>query len=100
MWAAGYSLGFTKAMVIQERNPHDLLKDFESEWACYLQAERVPEIVSAVTRSDSSVADNLRAAYAALQRAGIVSADEPAVLAAWLEEIATATDHGFPILTQ
>ncbi len=89
MWAAGYSLGFTKAMVMQDRNPHDFLKDFESEWACYLQAEQVPGIVSSVVRANASVADNLRNAYAALHRAGIVSPDEPKILDAWLEDLAS-----------
>lgn len=94
LWAAGYSLGFTQAAVIQERNPHDFLKDFESEWACYVQAERVPDIVEPVIRGGASVSENLTAAYAALQRAGIVSAEEPKILAAWLEDLATATAAG------
>jgi hypothetical protein len=94
MWAAGYSLGFTKAMVVQERNPHDLLEDFESELPGYRYAEKVPEIVSSVIRGDRSVAENLRAAYAALHRAGIVSANESDVLGAWLEDLATATAAG------
>ena len=90
MWAAGYSLGFTQAMVVQERNPHDFLKDFESEWACYLQAERVPGIVSSIIRADASVTDNLRSAYTALQAADIVSLEELKVLTAWLEDLACA----------
>lgn len=94
LWAAGYSLGFTKAMVFQERNPHDLLKDFESELPCYLNADRVPEIVASVTLGGASISENLRSAYAALQRAGIVSADEPGVLAAWLEDLEAAAAVG------
>lgn len=90
MWAAGYSLGFTKAMVVQERNPHDFLQDFESELPGYLHAEKVPEVVAAVVRREASVAENLVAAYAALQRAGIVGAEEPRILAAWLEDLAAA----------
>jgi len=94
LWAAGYSLGFTKAMVVQERNPHDYLKDFESEVPGYLHAERIPEIVAAVTQRTATVSENLCAAYAALQRAGIVGENEPAMLAAWLEELELATDAG------
>jgi len=92
MWAAGYSLGFTKAMVVQERNPHDLLKDFESELPCYLQAERVPELVASVIQPGASVSENMIAAYAALQRAGIVGADEAEILAAWLEDLDAAAN--------
>jgi hypothetical protein len=89
MWAAGYSLGFTPAMVMQERNPHDLMQDFESELPVYRHAERIPEIVSVVIHRDASVSENLIAAYAALQREDIVGGNEPEILAAWLKELET-----------
>lgn len=92
LWAAGYSLGFTKAMVRQERNPHDLMKDFESELPCYLQAGKVPGIVASVVHRGASLVENLRASYTALHQAGIVDADEPRILAAWLEDLATAME--------
>lgn len=94
LWAAGYSLGFTKALVVQQRNPHDLLEDFESELPGYLHAERIPEIVSSVVRPSASVSENLKAAYAALECAGIVGADEPAILSAWLEDLEFVTAAG------
>jgi hypothetical protein len=94
LWAAGYSLGFTKALVVQERNAHDLLKDFESEVPMYLDAERVPAIVSSVVQRGASIAENMTVAYAALQRAGIVSPDELRLLAAWLEDLAMAGNAG------
>jgi len=87
MWAAGYSLGFTKAMVEQERNPHDLMQDFESELPVYLHAERIPAIVSPVIRLEASVSENLIAAYSALQREGIVGVNELGILAAWLRAL-------------
>jgi hypothetical protein len=87
LWAAGYQLGFTRATVIQERNPHDLLKDFESEIPCYLWAERIVEIVSGVVTSRMSVADNLRSAYGALRRQDMVTAAELDLLEAWLRDL-------------
>lgn len=91
MWAAGYQLGFTRALVAQERNPHDLMKDFESELPVYRHAERVPEIVGTVIRRDATVAENLTAAYSALQKEGIVGPEESAILTVWLSELANLT---------
>ena len=87
MWAAGYQLGFTKATVFQERNDHDLMKDFESEIPCYLHAEAVVELCSKATRARDSVADNLMNSYEALLKHGIVVDSEIALLTAWLKEL-------------
>ncbi|MFL6529632.1 MAG: STELLO glycosyltransferase family protein, partial [Chthoniobacterales bacterium] len=86
-WAAGYRLGFTSATVVQERNPHDYLKDFELEIPCYLLAQRVADTVSAAVRETASVSDNLHNAYEALLTAGIVQRDELRLLSAWLEDV-------------
>lgn len=87
LWKAGYTLGFTEATVLQERNPHDYLKDFESEIPCYLYPEKILEIVNAAVRAGQSVADNLQAAYEALRREGIVEDRELTLLADWLEDV-------------
>ena len=88
LWAAGLTLGFTKATVVQERNPHDYLKDFESEIPCYLHAERVIDVVGKVIRPAGSIAQNLRQAYAELVKVGIVPAAELPILDAWLADLA------------
>lgn len=88
MWLYDYHLGFTKATVLQERNPHDYLKDFESEIPCYLHTRRVMELVGGAIRSNDTLADNLYQAYAALQAHGLVGKDELDILAAWLKDVA------------
>jgi hypothetical protein len=88
LWLHGYHLGFTAATVFQERNPHDYLKDFESEIPCYLYPHVVIETVTGALRPGGSVADHLHQAYEALHRRGIVPAQELAVLSAWLEDVA------------
>lgn len=88
LWAHGYRLGFTEATVIQVRNPHDYVKDFESEIPCYLHPNRV---IAAVTRAISptnTVAENLRRAYAELALENIVSTQEIELLDLWLADIA------------
>jgi len=44
--AAGFSLGFYEATVIQKRNPHHYLTDFESEILSYLYLENINDVVN------------------------------------------------------
>ncbi|WP_160116587.1 STELLO glycosyltransferase family protein [Ruegeria sp. AU67] len=76
MWAAGYKLGFTEATVVQERNPHNLLKDFESEIPMFLRGQDVVSIVNEVIDKKNSIVENLQSAYWALLVERIVSSDE------------------------
>lgn len=85
LWKHGYKLGFTKATVVQKRNEHDYFKDFESEVPMYLHSEKALKLV-ADSLTDGSVSDNLRQAYEALHKAGIVEERELTVLAEWLAQ--------------
>lgn len=87
MWARGFALGFTEATVEQERNPHNYLKDFESEIPCYLYPERVVETVAAGVSAARSLPDNLFEAYRALAKQGIVADEELETLGAWLKDV-------------
>jgi hypothetical protein len=92
MWLAGYHLGFIGASVDQIRNPHDFMRDFESEIPCYLDVERCVDIVTASIRPDLEVAENLVLAYAGLTDAGITQPHELTLLQLWLDELAAAKD--------
>ena len=70
--AAGYRLGFTCATVFQERNEHDLMRDFKDEGPFYLHARKCMATVVAAVRAKSSITDNLLTAYKALHAEGIV----------------------------
>jgi hypothetical protein len=87
LWEAGYHLGFASATTVQERNPHDLLKDFEAEIPCYLYARKVAEIVSGVVRGGAGISDNLFNAYEALLRGDLIKWEELLLLSSWLEEL-------------
>lgn len=89
LWHAGYRLGFHAATLVQRRNLHNLMRDFEQEIPMYRHCAAVPEIVAAAISPTGSLCDNLHAAYAALHRAGIVPAEEMPVLDAWLHDITT-----------
>jgi hypothetical protein len=94
LWAAGYRLGFTSATVVQERNPHNFLKDFESEVPCYLHPDRVVEVVRQAVSTKRSVAENLHRAYQNLIQAALVPAGEIKLLEAWLHDLNAVAKPG------
>jgi hypothetical protein len=88
MWKRGYTLGFVEATVVQKRNPHDYFKDFVSEIPMYEHTEKSLEVIQASLPDGGTIADDMRAAYAALHRAGIVPAEELPILDCWLKDLA------------
>ena len=87
LWATGYRLGFLEATVFQERNPHNYIRDFESEIPCYLHPYEVIDTVTGAVKSGMSVADNLITAYEQLRRIDIVTDDELKLLSAWIRDV-------------
>jgi hypothetical protein len=87
MWLYDYSLGFTEATVVQDRNPHNYMSDFESEIPMYLNIERVIELVSGAISPGKSIGENLFEAYNKLEQENIVCSKEIKVLESWLSEI-------------
>jgi hypothetical protein len=88
LWAAGYHLGFGGATVLQKRNPHDYLKDFESEIPCYLSADIVVQIAKAAVSPEKSIPENLTSVYQALADKDIVKQSELEILSCWLDLLA------------
>ncbi len=87
LWAHGLRLGFTGASVVQERNYHNLLDDFESEIPCYLLLDRIIDIVRGAVRGKGSIENDLFEAYRALHGNSIVVKQELELLEAWLDEL-------------
>ena len=67
---------FTCATVFQERNEHDLIRDFKDEIPFYVHARKCMATVVAAVRAKSSITDNLLTAYKALHAEGIVPDEE------------------------
>lgn len=88
MWLHGYHLGFIDATVVQKRNAHDFMKDFESEIPMYMHTEKVIELVTNAISAENSISDNLYKAYEALLKNNIVKEEEMNTLSAWLKDIA------------
>lgn len=84
LWQANLSVGFGKATVFQERNPHDYLKDFELEIPIYLYSEKIISSVSQVVKKQNSIKENLLFAYQVLFQEKIVTEEEVNLLKLWL----------------
>lgn len=93
LWEMGSTVTFHAATVWQERNDHNLLRDFEDEISGYLNNERIRvtlDNLKLMTGRDLQiVCDNLYSCYGALTNAGIVGKDEMSLLKRWIVDIST-----------
>lgn len=87
MWLAGFSLGFTRATVFQDRNPHDFFLDFKDEIEMYFNVQECLECAHEFSSPELSVENNLISVYRELERRKIVRPEELLILKSWLEEL-------------
>ncbi len=92
LWELGAGVVFHAAEVYQERNPHNLMRDFEDEIPGYLQNHRLVSILESVNLSSdrSAVGANLRACYVALVANDIFPEKELPLVDAWLADVDAA----------
>jgi len=92
LWENGYQLGFGPATVIQKRNPHDYMRDFESEIPVYLHSEEVIDLVRAtLSAGPNDLLEQLRLSYKRLGEKSIVTDKENVLLDAWIQDIKSLT---------
>lgn len=89
-WENGWSVLFRSADVVQERNDHDLMKDFADEVPGYLHNRAIGDRLAALKLQPGteSIGENLVRCYEELVRMGAVGAEEMVLVRAWLEDIA------------
>lgn len=89
LWELDMGVTFHPPQVIQQRNPHDLMKDFEDEIPGYLQNEKIAQLLSALElkTGPQSIIDNLIRCYETLIAASILKSDELPLLRAWVDDI-------------
>ncbi len=89
----GWGVLFAEANVNQERNEHDLLRDFRDEVPGYLHnraiCERLGEV--AVRPGVSALAENLLRCYEALIAAGFLDEREIPLIEAWISDLGRVT---------
>lgn len=89
LWELDMGVAFhSPAEVYQERNEHDLMKDFEDEIPGYLNNERIVNILSKLElqKGEENIAKNMLSCYTELIHAGVFPRDEYYSLSAWLHD--------------
>jgi len=85
------TLVITGPTVFQDRNEHDLMRDFREEIEGYVGYERFVEVLEAtpIAGGVDALLDDLRVLYAALVDAGFFTCDELPILDAWIADMET-----------
>jgi len=89
LWALGHGVVFHAAEVFQDRNVHNLQRDFEQEVPGYLSNDRFREILEALSlpSSPDQVSHNLHRCYEALIAADLIPATEMPLVECWLSDL-------------
>jgi hypothetical protein len=88
-WAQGWGILFHEPTVWQERNEHNLMRDFKDEVPGYLNNSAICEALGKLSLQPGldKLNDNLRLCYEELVRMGLVGAQELTLLEAWITDL-------------
>ncbi len=88
-WENGWSILFHEPTVRQERNDHNLMRDFQDEVPGYPQNRAIAAALAGLSLAPGPerMADNLRIRYEALVRLAVVEKQELPLLNAWLADL-------------
>ena len=93
MWEEDLHLGFTRATVYQQRNAHDLMRDFRDEIECYRDVNAIVDLLDHLQFNGSPL-ENLTNAYTSLAHAGFVPREELRSVRAWVEDVKAIAQKG------
>ncbi len=88
-WANNWSILFHEATVWQERNQHNLMKDFEDEIPGYLNNAKIcSELASLpIKGGKENIMEDLIMCYDMLVEKGFVGSEEKQLIRAWVEDV-------------
>ena len=88
LWELGYGIAFHGPESLQQRNAHNLLRDFEEEIPAYLNNSRIVTILEKIQLSGKTeaIAHNMHSCYEALASAGVLPGKEIPLVEAWIED--------------
>jgi hypothetical protein len=91
-WEQGWGVLFHEPTVWQERNEHNLMRDFQDEVPGYLHNAAICEALAGLDLAPGAerLGENLMACYERLVEMSLVGREELPLLAAWLEDLAAA----------
>lgn len=89
LWELNTGLVFHAAEVVQTRNAHNLLKNFEDEIVGYLRNGEIVRTLAELSLQPgiAAVGDNLQKCYEQLVAHGFFPVDELSLVRAWLDDI-------------
>jgi len=87
-WECGWRLMFHNASVYQDRNEHDLMRDFADEIPGYLHNERIRATLEDLNLGSGpgALLDNLLKAYEALIQLDVIGHEERPLIQAWCSD--------------
>ena len=90
-WANDWGLLFHGSTVCQDRNDHDLLKDFADEIPGYLNNGKICEQLATlnIEKGTDNIGNNLMACYEVFIRLGLIQKGEMKLLDAWLADVSS-----------
>jgi len=97
-WTNNWSVLFHEPNVRQERNEHDLLRDFRDEIPGYLHNKSICEALEKLPLRSGvgKLGENLQVCYEKLVSMGLVDRKELELVEAWLSDIAGTKSEGKP----
>jgi hypothetical protein len=86
----GWGILFHEATVRQERNEHNLMRDFQDEIPGYLNNDAIKTALESlrIKPAISEIGRNMRLCYSKLIEMKLIGADEMKLLEVWLKEVA------------
>lgn len=88
-WSNDWSILYHESTVWQERNDHNLLKDFEDEIPGYLNNQKIIDALSEIdlTKGNKHICDNLIKCYDLMIKNGWILNKEAPLVRAWADDI-------------
>jgi hypothetical protein len=89
LWTNGWHLSFHSSSAYQERNEHDLIKDFEDEVSGYLNNHNMMDQLNALDleAGEANIFENLERCYEMLIEQNYIGKEEMPLLKAWIADL-------------
>ncbi|MCX6304441.1 MAG: STELLO glycosyltransferase family protein [Bacteroidetes bacterium] len=88
-WSCGWNILFRESTVVQKRNPHSLMHDFEDEIPGYLNNFSIAAALSALPLSpgEENISANLVKCYEVFIAMGLMDPSELKMVLAWIADV-------------
>ena len=89
LWELGKGVVFHASEVFQDRNAHNLLKDFQDEIPGYLGNDRIRELLAAINLKggQTEIPQNMLRCYEVLGGHGFLPPAELKLIEAWIHDV-------------